>query len=78
SCNVAHDATLYVRSGPGKTYSQIAVLSGGDTIQPLGLSPDQGWIKIQPQGQQEQAWVANSSGFLSCNAPVKLLPVVNP
>ncbi len=77
SCNVTA-TTLYVRSGPGKTYAQTAVLSNGGTIEPLGLSLDKGWVRIKPQGNQEQAWIANSPGYFSCNAPVKLLPTVKP
>ncbi|HEX9331903.1 MAG TPA: SH3 domain-containing protein [Anaerolineales bacterium] len=70
--------TLYVRSGPGKKFPSLTVLSNGETIEPLGLSPDKQWIKIKMAGSPDPGWVFNSEGFLSCNAPVKLLPVVNP
>ena len=77
ACNVDAQA-LNVRSGPGKAYSSFAFLSNGDSIQPLGRSADNQWIKIKINGTEDQGWVANSSGFLSCNAPVKLLPVIKP
>lgn len=69
---------LYVRSGPGKIYSSSSVLTNGDTVQPLGLSPDGDWLKIKVEGGEHQGWVFNSEGFVSCNAPVDLLPTVGP
>jgi len=69
---------LYVQSGPGKTYSSFAVLSNGDTVPPLGLSPDGEWIKVKVEGSENEGWVFNSEGFVSCNAPVDLLPTVSP
>jgi hypothetical protein len=77
SCDVNAGA-LYVRSGPGTTYSSLAVLSDGDTVEPLGISPDKQWIKIKAEDGQDQAWIFNSEGFVTCNAPVELLPTVNP
>jgi hypothetical protein len=77
ACNV--DAlALNVRSGPGKAFSSFAFLSNGDTVEPVGRSADNEWIKIKINGTEDQGWVFNSSGFLSCNASVKLLPVINP
>src|SRR5688572_26506973 len=35
-CNVV-GGTLYVRSGPGKTFAQIGLLSDGDTVKALGI-----------------------------------------
>jgi len=77
ACNV--DAlALNVRSGPGKAFSSFAFLSNGDTVEPVGRSADNEWIKIKINGTEDQGWVFNSSEFLSCNASVKLLPVINP
>jgi SH3 domain-containing protein len=77
ACNVDAQA-LNVRSGPSKTFSSFAFLSNGDTVEPVGRSANNEWIKIKINGTEDQGWIVNSSGFLSCNASVKLLPVINP
>jgi len=69
--------TLYVRSGPGKTNPQISVLADGDTVQALGISPNQ-WIKIKVEGSDEPGWVSYDEGFLSCTPTIDLFPIVNP
>jgi hypothetical protein len=74
-CNV-NEVTLNMRSGPGKNFSSTTVLSNGMTVQPLGVSADRQWIKIQVQGGDEQGWVFYSPTFLTCDADVDLLPVV--
>jgi hypothetical protein len=76
-CNV-NEVTLNMRSGPGKNFSSTTVLSTGMTVQPLGVSADRQWIKIQVQGGDEQGWVFYSPTFLTCDADVDLLPVVEP
>ena len=72
-CNIS-GGTVYVRSGPGKTYSQIAVLSDGDTVQALGISPNQ-WIKIRMKGSNDPGWVSYSEGYMSCTPTVDHLPL---
>jgi hypothetical protein len=47
-------------------------------VEPVGRSADGQWIKVKINGTEDQGWVFNSSGFLSCNASVKLLPIINP
>ena len=74
-CNV--NGSVNVRSGPGKTYPQVAVLSNGDTVQALGISPNQ-WIKIVVEGSDEPGWVSYSDGYMSCTPTVDLFPTVNP
>ena len=71
--------TVYVRSGPSTTYPQVAVLSGGDTIQALGKSPNQ-WIQILVEGSSEPGWVSfqYEGGELSCTPGIDFFPVVNP
>lgn len=76
-CNVGALA-LNVRSGPGKTFSSSQFLSHGDTVEPVGISPDGEWIKIKVDGSEEGGWVFNSPGFVTCNASTDLLPMVNP
>jgi hypothetical protein len=71
------NGTVNVRNGPGKTYAQVAVLSYGDTVQALGLTPTQ-WIKIVVEGSDEPGWVSYSEGYMSCTPAVDLFPVVNP
>jgi hypothetical protein len=44
----------------------------------VGRTADSQWIKIKLTGSDEQGWVFNSAGFLSCSPDVKLLPVINP
>jgi hypothetical protein len=75
-CSV-EGGTLYVRSGPSKTFAQVAVLSDGDVVQALGISPGQ-WIKIVVSGSDQPGWVSYSDGFMSCTPTVDLFPVVNP
>ena len=76
SCKV-NQATVYVRSGPSKTFSQVAILSSGDTVQALGISPNQ-WLKIVVKGSQTPGWVSYSDGYMACTPSVDLFPVVNP
>ena len=76
TCSVSA-GTLYVRSGPGTTYSQIAVLSGGDTVQALGISSNQ-WIKIAVEGSDEPGWVSYFDGFMTCIPSVDFFPIVSP
>jgi S-adenosylmethionine hydrolase len=76
-CDVSAQA-MNVRSGPSKSFSSFAFLNNGDSVQPVGRSTDNQWIKVKINGTEDQGWVFNSSGFLACNAPVKLLPVINP
>ena len=76
SCTVA-EGTLYVRSGPSKTNPQIAVLSIGDVVQALGISPNR-WIKIVVKGSDQPGWVSFSEGLLTCTPTVDLFPTVNP
>ena len=76
-CDVRAQA-MNVRSGPGKSFSSFAFLNNGDSVQPLGRSADNQWIKVKINDTEDQGWVSNSAGFLTCNAPVKLLPVINP
>jgi len=67
--------TLYVRSGPGKTFSQTGLLSDGDTVEALGISTNQ-WIKIAVEGSNEPGWVSYDEGFISCTPSIDLFPVV--
>src|SRR5215212_4501248 len=73
-CSV-NEGTLYVRSGPGKTYSQTAILSNGDTVKALGISPNK-WIKIVLESG-DQGWVSYSEGLISCTPTVDLFPIVS-
>jgi hypothetical protein len=76
-CNV-NAMALNVRSGPGKAFPSFTFLSNGESLEPVGLSPDGDWIKIKVEGSEKQGWVFNSPGFVSCNADVDLLPIINP
>ena len=75
-CSI-NGGTVYVRSGPSKTYSQIAILSNGDVVQALGKSSNQ-WIKIAMEGSDALGWVSYSEGYMSCTPPVDLIPIVSP
>lgn len=76
ACDV-RGGTLYVRSGPGKNNSQVAVLSDGDSVKALGISPNR-WIKIAMEGSESPGWVSYEEGFITCSPGVDLFPVVNP
>ncbi len=75
-CSI-NGGTVYVRSGPSKTYSQTAILSNGDVVQALGKSSNQ-WIKIVVKGSDVPGWVSYSEGYMSCTPTVDLFPVVSP
>jgi hypothetical protein len=74
-CNVSA-MTLNVRSGPSTKFTSIDILSNGETITPLGRSPDGRWIKLKVEGNESGGWVFNSPSFVACDADVDLLPVV--
>jgi len=74
-CNVA-GGNLYVRSGPGKTFAQIGLLSDGDTVKALGISSNN-WIKIVVEGSDAPGWVSYSDGFMSCTPTVDFFPIVD-
>jgi SH3 domain-containing protein len=76
-CNITEGGTVNVRTGPSKTYPQIAVLSSGDTVKALGKSPNQ-WIQIVLEGSDETGWVSYSEGYMSCTPTADLFPVVSP
>jgi hypothetical protein len=76
TCSI-NGGSVYVRSGPGKTYSQVAVLSNGDTVKALGMSPNQ-WIKIIVKGSDNPGWVSYSEGYMSCTPAVNLFPTIKP
>ena len=71
------EGTVYVRSGPGKTYAQTAVLSDGDTVNALGKSPNL-WIEIKVEGSDAPGWVSYSEGYMSCTPTVDIFPVISP
>jgi hypothetical protein len=72
-----NQGTVYVRSGPSKTYSQVAILSNGDKVQALGKSSNE-WIKIVVKGSDTPGWVSYSDGYMSCTPSIDLFPIVNP
>ena len=74
-CDVV-GGTLYVRSGPGKNFAQIGLLSDGDSVTALGKSNNQ-WIKIVLEGSDEPGWVSYSEGFMTCTPTTDLFPVVD-
>ena len=76
-CNI-NEGTFNVRSGPSKTFAQLAVLSAGDTLQPLGTSPNREWIQIRIEGSDAPGWVSYSEGLMSCTPSVDLFPIVSP
>ena len=76
-CNILEGGTVNVRTGPSKTYPQIAVLSSGDTVQAKGISSSQ-WIQIVVEGSDEPGWVSYSEGYMSCTPSVDVFPVINP
>jgi hypothetical protein len=69
---------LNVRSGPSTTFSSTHFLTSGDTVEPVGISPDGQWLKIEVKDNPDGGWIFNSPGFLTCNASPELLPVTQP
>jgi hypothetical protein len=76
-CTV-HALTMYVRSGPGTSYPSSEFLTTGDTVEPIGRTQSNQWIKIKLKDNEEGGWIFNSPGFLACAPSVDLLPVINP
>ena len=76
ACSI-NGGTVNVRSGPGKTYSQVALLSNGDTVKALGISPNH-WIEIKVEGSDTPGWVSYAEGYMSCTPTVDLFPIVSP
>jgi hypothetical protein len=76
-CNV-NALTLNVRSGPGTKFPSATFLKTGSTIEPIGRSADNQWIKIKSDNADSEGWVFNSNEFLSCTPSTDLLPVINP
>ena len=75
-CNI-NGGTVNVRSGPGKTYSQIALLANGATVEALGISSNR-WIEIKVEGSEAPGWVSYSEGYMSCTPPIDVFPVISP
>jgi len=76
SCSI-NGGSVNVRSGPGKTYSQIGLLSNGDTVKAFGISPNQ-WIKVTVAGTDTPGWVSYSDGYMSCTPAISLFPIITP
>ncbi len=70
--------TMNVRSGPGTDFPSSQFIQSSDTVEPVGRTADSQWLKARIAGSDEQGWLFNSSGYLSCTPDVKLLPVVTP
>jgi len=77
SCSI-NDGTFNVRSGPSKTFAQLAVFSTGDTLVPLGVSPDREWIQIRMEGSETPGWISYSEGLMSCTPSIELFPIISP
>jgi len=76
-CNV-NALTMNVRNGPGTDFSSSHYIKSGDMVEPVGRTADSQWLKVKIAGGDEQGWLFNSAGYLSCTPDVKLLPVVTP
>jgi hypothetical protein len=69
---------LYLRSGPGTTYSPITYLAQGGQLEPIGQSPDGEWILVRVDGSNQHGWVSDYANWVSCNIAVADLPIVEP
>jgi Bacterial SH3 domain len=77
ACTI-NGGTFNVRTGPGKSFPQVAVLSAGVPLEPMGVSPNREWIQIKLKDNNDLGWVSFSEGFMSCTPSLELFPVVNP
>jgi len=68
---------LNVRNGPGTSYSAVDYLASGQEFEPLGISPDELWLKVRLDTGQ-QGWVAYAAEFEDCNVAAVDLPVETP
>ena len=67
-----------MRTGPGKSYSQVDVLAAGATLEPTGVSPNRDWIQIKLKDSKDLGWVSFSEGLMSCTPSLDLFPIVGP
>jgi hypothetical protein len=77
TCEVRAQA-LNVRTGPGADFLSTDFLSAGETVDPIGRTADGDWLLIAVDGDNNQSWVFNSAGYLTCNEAVDALPVTPP
>ncbi len=70
--------TMNVRNGPGTDFPSSQFIKSGETVEPIGRTADNQWLKAKIAGSDGQGWLFNSAGYLSCTPDVKLLPVVTP
>jgi hypothetical protein len=67
---------LYLRSGPSSSFTPITSLAQGDSMEPLGISPDEEWMRVRVENSNLLGWV--HANQVSCNAPITDLPKVEP
>ena len=77
ACTIDPGSTKYVRSGPGTSFAQIAVLNGGDTVKAEGKTENL-WIKIVMEGSDQPSWVSYGDGYITCTPDIDLFPVISP
>jgi uncharacterized protein YraI len=77
ACTVVTPA-LNVRGGPGTNYPILTAAARGARLEPLAHSPDGLWLQVRMEGSSQPGWVASSTDLVSCNVPVKDLPVRQP
>jgi uncharacterized protein YraI len=63
---------LNVRSGPGGQWSALAVLVGGDIVEPIGIAPDSEWILVR--GDFGTGWV--DTEYILFRGSIDAVPIV--
>lgn len=69
---------MNIRTGPGTSFPSDSFLSQNDKVEPVGQSADGEWISIRVEGSGQQGWIANVPAYVSCNANLSILPVLDP
>jgi uncharacterized protein YraI len=69
---IVNTAFLNVRSGPGGQFSALAVVSGGDLLEPIGIAPDSEWILVR--GDFGAGWI--DTEFILFRGEIDNVPIV--
>lgn len=56
------DKNAFCRKGPGIVYSDLTAIPAGDTVDILGISPDEQWYFVFWKKFNAQCWVAQNTG----------------
>ncbi len=72
----AATGNLFIRRGPGLTYSIVAGLSRGVTTKAVGRNEKNDWLAIEiPYANGAVGWISMGTGYTELSANIQLLPL---